>query len=42
MQWFSKVFATFLPFRTRVPSFPLLKKHLDDQSEEFFCLHPNL
>ena len=43
VQWFSKVFARFLPFRTWVPSFPPSKnKYLNDQSEEFFCLHPNL
>ena len=42
-QWFSKVFTTFLPFRTWVPSFPPSKKeYLNDQSEEFFCLYPNL
>ena len=42
-QWFSKVFATFLPFRTWVPSFPpSKKKYLVNQSEEFFSLHPNL
>ena len=27
IQWFSKVFATFLPFRTWVPSFPPSKKN---------------
>ena len=38
IQWFSKVFATFFPFRTWVPSFPPSKKeYLNDQTEEFFC-----
>ena len=34
----------YIPFfRTWLPSFPPSKKeYLDDQSEEFFCLHPNL
>ena len=42
-QWFSEVFATFLPFRTWVPSFPSSKKEYpDDQSEELFCFHRNL